>query len=169
MGILFFKWGGVEWDGWHSEEIVWLLCESTRKGYVVIATYGRVGLVLGTNRVIECNVKHFTLHSMIIMWTADMRMKRRCDHRSCNYDLSNRKLSPKNVFVASTRFEPMASALALQCPINWAMKTHTLGAGQFIDFIVPVKEMKHMIIIITRFISFNSVVKLNLSIRIISV
>jgi len=55
------------------------------------------------------------------------------------------------------------------------MKTHTLGAGQFIEFIVPVKEMKH-----TRernetydhnnhMFHFNSVVKLNLSIRIISV
>ena len=27
----------------------------------------------------------------------------------------------------------MASVLALQCSTNWAMKTHTLGAGQFAD------------------------------------
>ena len=32
---------------------------------------------------------------------------------------------------ASTGFEPMASALALKCFTNWAMKTHTLEAGQF--------------------------------------
>ena len=38
----------------------------------------------------------------------------------------------------------LASALALQCSTNWAMKTHTLGAGQFVEFIVPVKGMRHM-------------------------
>ena len=54
------------------------------------------------------------------------------------------QLSPKNVFGAPTGFKPMASALALQCSTNWAMKTHTLGAGQFVEFIVPVKGMKHM-------------------------
>ena len=41
-------------------------------------------------------------------------------------------------------FEQMASVLALQCSTNWAMMTHTLGAGQFIEFIVPVKGMKHV-------------------------
>ena len=40
------------------------------------------------------------------------------------------QLSPKNVIGASTGFEPMASALVLQCSTNWAMKTHTLGAGK---------------------------------------
>ena len=53
------------------------------------------------------------------------------------------ELSPKNVFGASTGFEPMASALALQFSTNLAIKTHTLGAGQFVEFIVPVKGMKH--------------------------
>ena len=81
---------------------------------------------------------------MNIMWTADIRMKWRCDHRCCDCDLSNRKVSPKNVFGAATGFEPMAFALGLQCSTNWAMKTHTLGADQFIEFIVPVKGMKHM-------------------------
>ena len=65
-------------------------------------------------------------------------MKWRCDQRSCDCNLSNQKLSPKNVFGASTGFEPMDSALALQRSTNWAMKTHTMGAGQFIEFIVPV-------------------------------
>ena len=36
----------------------------------------------------------------------------------------------------------MAATLALQCSIIWAMKTHTLGAGQFFEFILtrPWKE-----------------------------
>ena len=67
------------------------------------------------------------------MWTGDIRMKWRCDHCSCDCDLSNRKVRPKKVFGASTGFEPMASALALQCSTNWAMKTHTLRAGQFVE------------------------------------
>ena len=54
------------------------------------------------------------------------------------------QLSPKNVFGASTGFQPMASALALQCSTNWAIKNHTLGIGQFVEFIVPVKGMNHM-------------------------
>ena len=29
----------------------------SRKGYVALATYGRVAPILRTNRVIECNVK----------------------------------------------------------------------------------------------------------------
>ena len=47
--------------------------------------------------------------------TNEMKMS---DHGSCDYDLSNRKLSPKNVFGASTGFEPVASVLALQCSTN---------------------------------------------------
>ena len=35
-----------------------------------------------------------------------------------------------------TGFEPMASALALQYSTNWAMKTHTLGAGKFVEFML---------------------------------
>ena len=45
-------------------------------------------------------------------------MKCRCDHQSCDCDLSNRKLSLKNVFGPSTGLEPVASALALQCSTN---------------------------------------------------
>ena len=40
-------------------------------------------------------------------------------------------------------FEPMVSALALQRSTNWAMKTYTLRVGQFVEFIVPVKGMRH--------------------------
>ena len=52
-------------------------------------------------------------------------MKLVCDHRSESQFKQLRK------FGASTGFEPVASALALQ------MKTHTLEAGQFIEFINP--------------------------------
>ena len=47
-------------------------------------------------------------------------------------------------WIESTGFEPSVSAL--QYSTNWAMKTHTLGVhvGQFIEFIIPVKGMKHM-------------------------
>ena len=76
------------------------------------------------------------------MWTAEIQMKWRFDHRSYDRNLSNCKFKPekkkkkkKKNFTASTGFEPMASALALQCSTNWAMKTHILGAGQFIEFI----------------------------------
>ena len=33
----------------------------------------------------------------------------------------------------------MTSALALQCSTNWAMKTHTLGTGQFVEWIHRMK------------------------------
>ena len=46
------------------------------------------------------------------------------------------KFKPEKNFRTSTGFEPMASALALQCSTNWAMKTHILEAGQFIEFIL---------------------------------
>ena len=46
------------------------------------------------------------------------------------------QINPKSVFGTSTGFEPMASALALQFSTIWAMKTHTLGAGQFVEFIL---------------------------------
>ena len=35
----------------------------------------------------------------------------------------------------SMGFEPITSALALQCSTNWSMKTSTLGVGQFAEFI----------------------------------
>ena len=42
----------------------------------------------------------------------------------------------KKKFGTSAGFETMTSALALQCFTNWAMKTNTLGAGQFVEFIL---------------------------------
>ena len=49
-----------------------------------------------------------------VNWTAGIPMKLRCDHRSCNRNLTN-DFSPKTIFRTSTEFKPMASALALQC------------------------------------------------------
>ena len=46
------------------------------------------------------------------------------------------QINPQNVFGTSTGFKPTASALALQCSTIWAMKTHTLRAGQFVEFIL---------------------------------
>ena len=71
-----------------------------------------------------------------VKWTAGIRMKLRCDHRSCDlnlYTIAN--FRPKNTFRASTGFKRMASALALRCSTNWVMKTHMLAADQFIEFV----------------------------------
>ena len=46
--------------------------------------------------------------------------------------------------MTSTGLEPMASALALQCSTYFlAEKTHTLGAGQFVEFNLT-REIKGM-------------------------
>ena len=76
----------------------------------------------------------------VMMWTAGIQMKWVCDHRSESQFKQLRKQPEKKIFGASTGFEPVASALALQCSPSWAMKTHTLEAGQFIEFINPWKE-----------------------------
>ena len=63
----------------------------------------------------------------------------RYDRRSGNCNFSNCKLTRKN-FGTSTGFEPMAFALALQCSTNRATKTHTFGAGQFVEFILTLER-----------------------------
>ena len=125
----------------------WQLCKNSIEVMFWFRKY--VSLPTTVKLILKCLVlttdhRLTELLLMNIMWTADIRIKWRCDHRSCHCDLSNRKVSLENVFGASTGFEPMASALALQCSTNWAMKTHMLGAGQFVEFIVPMKGMKHM-------------------------
>ena len=49
------------------------------------------------------------------MWTAGIQMKWVCDHRSESQFKQLRKSPKKKDFGASTGFEPVASALALQC------------------------------------------------------
>ena len=43
----------------------------------------------------------------------------------------------ENNFGTSRVLKLMASALALQCSTNWAMKTHTSGADHWIKFAIP--------------------------------
>ena len=124
----------------------WQLCKNSIKVMFWFRKY--VSLPTTVKLILKCLVlttdhRLTELLLMNIMWTADIWIKWRCDHCSCDCDLSNRKVSLKNVFRASTGFEPSASALVLQCSTNWAMKTHMLGAGQFVEFIVPMKGMKH--------------------------
>ena len=44
----------------------------------------------------------------------------------------------KTFFRALMGFEPIPSVFALQCSTNWAMKTHTWRAGQFIDLVYSI-------------------------------
>ena len=58
-----------------------------------------------------------------------------------NRNLSNCEIARKKSFSGlSMGFEPVAFAFALQCSTSWAMKTCTLEAGQFIEFINPWKD-----------------------------
>ena len=69
-------------------------------------------------------------------------MKWICATIAVNRNLSNCEVArkKKRFFGTSTGFVPVAPAFALQCTTSWAMKTHTLEAGQFIEFIKPWKE-----------------------------
>ena len=46
------------------------------------------------------------------------------------------QINLKAVFETSMGFKPRSSALALQCSANRAAKTHTLGAGQIVEYIL---------------------------------
>ena len=58
-------------------------------------------------------------------------MKWICDHRSESQFKQLRNKVRKN----GIRTRGMASAFAMQCSTSWTMETHTLEAGQFIEFI----------------------------------
>ena len=58
------------------------------------------------------------------------------DCRSGNCNLSICKLTPPKNVGTSMGFRLVASALALPCSTNWAVKTQTLGAGQFVEIIL---------------------------------
>ena len=70
-----------------------------------------------------------------MMWTEEKQIFWRYIRISGNCNSSNRKLTQKN-FRTSMELDSMASASTLQCSTNWAMATHTLEAGQFVDFIL---------------------------------
>ena len=58
-----------------------------------------------------------------------------------NRNLSNCEEAQKKVFRGFNGIRALGlSVLSLQCSTSWAMKTHPLRAGQFIEFINPWKE-----------------------------
>ena len=69
-----------------------------------------------------------------IMWSELGKQNIQAEKVHCN--LSYCKFMRKKKIGTSKGFEPMAAALALQCWTNCAMKNHTLGAGQFVEFIL---------------------------------
>ena len=76
-----------------------------------------------------------------MMWTAVIKMRWICDHRSwIAIFKSNCKVAWKKIFGASMGVKPVASASMLLCSTSWAMKTHKLEAGQFIELIKRWKE-----------------------------
>ena len=46
------------------------------------------------------------------------------------------QINLKTIFETSMGFKPRSSTLALQCSANRAAKTHTLGAGQIVEYIL---------------------------------
>ena len=56
------------------------------------------------------------------------------------YAWGNFELSLENNSRALKGFKTMAAALVLQCSTNWAMKMHTLGAGQFVEYLMYLVE-----------------------------
>ena len=60
-----------------------------------------------------------------MMWTAGIQMKWICDHRSESQFKQLRNSPKKRFFGASTGFEPVASALALQCSTSLSYEEAT--------------------------------------------
>ena len=88
----------------------------------------------GTNKVFSQNE---------MMWTAGIQMKWVCDHRSESQFKQLRKSPKKRDFGASTGFEPMASALALQCSTSLSYEDPYTGGRPIYWAHQPVKGMKH--------------------------
>ena len=74
--------------------------------------------------------------------------------KKLNYDMTiTVVIAIQTMWITPTKFAwlhkdfnplPMASTLALLCSTNWAMKTHTLGADRFVEFILPHKKKWNM-------------------------
>ena len=57
-----------------------------------------------------------------------------------NCNVSNCKLTCKKISRLQRDLKPRPLAvLTLQCSTNWAMKTHTLGAGKLVEFQLPLR------------------------------
>ena len=61
-------------------------------------------------------------------WAVEIQMKWSRDHRNFK--------SPKKDFRGLTGFEPVASAFALRCSTNWAMKTHKLTGQKLVKSVL---------------------------------
>ena len=77
-----------------------------------------------------------------MMWTAGIQMKWICDHRS-ESQFKQLQNSPKKFFGAPTGFEPVASALALQCSTSLSYEDPYTGGRPIYWVHQPVKGMKH--------------------------
>ena len=77
-----------------------------------------------------------------MMWTAGIQMNWVCDHRSESQFKQLRKSPKKKDFGASTGFEPVASALALQCSTSLSYEDPYAGGRPICWVHQPVKGMK---------------------------
>ena len=77
-----------------------------------------------------------------MMWTAGIQMKWVCDHHS-ESQLSNCEKARKKDFGALTGFEPVVSALALQCSTSLSYEDPYTGGRPIYWAHQPVKGMKH--------------------------
>ena len=92
-------------------------------------------LKIARSQAAHADVRFCDYHIFFFFFSSKKnKCKWRYDRRSGNYNLSNCKLAGKKIG-SSKGFEPTAPTLALECSTDWAMKTHVLGAGQFVEFI----------------------------------
>ena len=87
-----------------------------------------------------------------MMWTAGIQMKWVCDHRSESQFKQLRKSPEKKDFGASTGFESVASALALQCSTSLSYEDPYTGGRPIYWVHQPVKGV-HIISFCVWFLS----------------
>ena len=92
---------------------------------------------------VHWSVNHLikSLYRFLGSWNGDATIEELCNRNLSNCKVATPTPPPKKkILRTSTGFKPVASAFTLQCSTSWAMKTHTLRAGQFhIEFINPWK------------------------------
>ena len=72
---------------------------------------------------------------MKMMWTMDIQILN--EDMIVAVVVAAIATKPEKIFWDFNRIRtPLASALVLQYSTIWAMKTHTLGAGHFVEFIL---------------------------------
>ena len=71
------------------------------------------------------------------MWTAEIQILNEEWLSQKLFQFKQLQINPKKNFPDFKGIRTMASSpLALRCSAIWAMKTHTMGAGQFVEFIL---------------------------------